>query len=195
MRWQRGRAACVPGSVALSQVASKRALEFGVSHRIEEIPVDTHVPPDLAGGDRNGQPADNSLLQELHFKLAELRDPAPGELAIEVFDSSDGLCLVALGGEMDMSNAADLPRRVDGHLNGIPCWMIVELSRLEFLDSCGIRELIRVARAVKETGGAFALAAPTPIVGRVLGITNLSEYMAVEGSLGAALAHVRPSMA
>lgn len=151
-----------------------------------------HVPPDLAGRARNGQPAHDSLVQELQARLAELREPVPGELAVEVFNSSDGLCLVALGGEMDMSNAAELARRVDGHLNGVPCGMIVELSRLEFLDSCGIRELIRVARAVKERGGAFALAAPTPIVGRVLGITSLSEYMAVEVSLEAALEHVRP---
>jgi anti-sigma B factor antagonist len=176
-------------------LGGERNLEFRSSHRLEEVPVDTPVSSDLAAHDHDGKPANDSLLHELHGRLAELGDPGPGELTIGLSDSREGLCVVALGGEMDMSNAAELTRRVDSHLNGEPCRMIVDLSRLEFLDSCGIRELIKVARAVKEGGGAFALAAPTPIVARVLAIGSLCEYMAVEPSLGAAFGHVRPDTA
>ncbi len=153
-----------------------------------------HVPPDPAGHDRDGQPGNVSLLEELQARVAELRDPSPGELVIGLHNS-DGVCVVALGGEMDMSNAAELTRMIESYLDGGPCRMIVELSRLEFLDSCGIRELITAARAVKAGGGSFALAAPTAIVARVLAITKLDEYMAVEASLAAALRQLRADTA
>jgi anti-sigma B factor antagonist len=153
--------------------------------------VDAHLPPDLAAHDGDGQPGHDLLLHALQARVAALADPGQGELVIGIYHAPGAVSVVVLGGEMDMSNAAQLTRRVDPQRDGGSQTVIIELSRLEFLDSCGIRELIVLARAVEETGGAFVLAAPTAIVARVLEITNLGEIMTVVASLADALEHVQ----
>jgi anti-sigma B factor antagonist len=117
--------------------------------------------------------------------------PSPGELRVAVSRPSNGLCVVSLSGEMDMSNASDLPRALRGNVG--PGRMIIELSRLTFMDSTGINQLVTISRTVKVAGGALVLAAPHPNLARLFEIVNLGELMPVATSLAAEIDLVPPT--
>ncbi len=95
------------------------------------------------------------------------------------------MCVLSLSGEMDLSNASELDRALDGNIG--PDRMIIELSRLTYMDSTGIKQLVGLSRTMKAAGGAIVLAAPHPNLARLFEIVNLGELMPVVASLEAAL--------
>lgn len=147
-------------------------------------------PSDLADHQSEGYSA-SELLRAVRARLAEI-DAAPmQELVVGVWRPREGLLMVALAGEMDMSNAAQFTSEVDRRLGPVPYQLVVELSRLTFIDSSGINQLVKVAKAVEASGGSFLLAGPTAAaVTRVFEIVKLSEFIAMAETLEDALARV-----
>lgn len=65
---------------------------------------------------------------------------------------------------------------------------IIDLSRLDDLDSTGLAGLISTLRAVRDTGGSIDLVASSNHVTQILELTALSRLFKVHRSLQAALA-------
>jgi anti-sigma B factor antagonist len=128
--------------------------------------------------------ASSFVLRPTRAQLAEV-EPAAGQLSVGVWRPSKDLCVFALSGEMDMSNASEFGRALGSHVGS--GWMIIELSRLRFMDASGIRQLVRLSRTVKAAGGAIVLAAPNPNLARLFEIVNLGEFVPVVASLEAAM--------
>ena len=84
-----------------------------------------------------------------------------------------------------MSNASELIRALGGNVGSGR--LIIELSRLTFMDSTGIKELVGLSRMVKAAGGVIVLAAPNSNLARLFEIVNLGEFMPVVASLEAAI--------
>jgi anti-anti-sigma factor len=128
------------------------------------------------------------LLQHVRARLAEV-DARPEGLVAGVWRPWDGLCVVALAGEMDTTRAPGLTRMLEGRLGPDPRRLIVELSRVRLVDSSGISQLITLVSAFTAAGGRTALAAPTPPVARAFERVKLSESALVVETLEAALTH------
>jgi anti-sigma B factor antagonist len=124
------------------------------------------------------------MLRVTQAHLAEV-EPAAGQLRVDVSRPSNDLCVLSLSGEMDMSNASELIRALGSHLGSGR--MIIELSRLTYMDSTGIKQLVGLSRTMKAAGGALVLAAPHPNLARLFEIVNLDELMPVVASLEAAI--------
>jgi anti-anti-sigma factor len=112
-------------------------------------------------------------------------EPAAGELRVGLSRPSNGVCVLSLSGEMDLSNASELVRALGGNVG--PGRTIIELSRLTYMDSTGIKQLVGLSRTMKAAGGALVLAAPHPNLARLFEIVNLDELMPVVASLEAAI--------
>jgi anti-sigma B factor antagonist len=112
-------------------------------------------------------------------------EPAAGQLGVDVSRPSNDLCVLSLSGEMDMSNASRLTGALGGSVG--PGRVIIELSRLTFMDSTGVKQLVGLSRTVKAAGGAIVLAAPHPNLARLFEIVNLGELIPVVASLEAAI--------
>jgi anti-anti-sigma factor len=112
-------------------------------------------------------------------------EPAAGELRVDVSRPSNDLCVLSLSGEMDMSNASELTGALGGNVGSGR--VIIEASRLTFMDSTGINQLVGLARTVKAAGGEMLLAAPHPNLARLFEIVNIDELMPVVASLEAAI--------
>ena len=82
-----------------------------------------------------------------------------------------GLAFVALSGELDLTNADDLVERLDELANG-DTPVVLDLSRLVFIDSAAIHCLFRVARERGPRGVAFVVE-PTAPVAATLEIVEL----------------------
>ena len=101
----------------------------------------------------------------------------------------DGHVVVALGGELDLADAAEVAAALAAAAGREPR-IIVDLTALEFIDCSGVAALARGRRHARQAGGDLLLAAPRQRVLRVLAITRLagefSVYASVEEAAGSA---------
>src|ERR1044071_9196159 len=98
-----------------------------------------------SNGDGSGASAAAALLRDVRARLTELDASPTTDLVVGIWKPSAELCVVALAGEMDLSNAAQITRELDGRLGPGPCRLVVELSRLTFMDSTGITQLVALS--------------------------------------------------
>jgi anti-anti-sigma factor len=99
----------------------------------------------------------------------------PGGFDVSVGELS-GAMLVAPRGELDIAGTARFDEAVDKALsNGRD--VVIDLRELSFIDSSGLRSLLRAARAASEGGTRLKILRGTGPVERALAITG------VEGEL------------
>jgi anti-anti-sigma factor len=114
--------------------------------------------------------------------------PVAAVAAFEVEQVQDGdpeVAVVAVAGELDLSNADDLVEQLGAAAAGRP--LAVDLSRVLFIDSAALHRLFGVAR---ESGfGRLALVAePNAPVARTLEIVQFHRAAIVATSVGEACA-------
>ena len=99
----------------------------------------------------------------------------------------DGTVVVELAGELDLYNAHTVRDALLGEAEKKPERLVVDLSRVTFIDSTGLGVLIE-ARTRLPNKRAFILASPGLETRRALEISGLDRHFAVHDSLDAALA-------
>lgn len=107
-------------------------------------------------------------------------DTSRDKPAFEVdVQSVGGRCVVVFRGELDMDATDDLWRCVDSvRSSGQP--VIVDLSGTTFMDSAGIKLLLRAYAAQGQVPEAVTLRAPTDAVTRVLEVTGVRDLFRIE---------------
>jgi anti-anti-sigma factor len=63
---------------------------------------------------------------------------------------------------------------------GDPTRLVVDLSAVQFMDSSGLGALIALQQQVADSGGEFALRAPSDAVRRVLDVTQTAPVFEVQ---------------
>jgi anti-anti-sigma factor len=84
---------------------------------------------------------------------------------------------VALHGEMDLSNAADVIDELAATVAGRPKALDVDLSDLIYSDSIGLSVLATTHYWCVDHGIAFRILNPNPFVEHLLGVTGISELL------------------
>jgi anti-anti-sigma factor len=93
----------------------------------------------------------------------------------------DGEVRLLLDGELDPHSAPLLLERVRGAVVWCPDGtLVLELGGVTFIDSSGIRVLIEAKQAMEAGGGRLELANATPVTRRLLQITGLDTFLAVQ---------------
>ena len=103
--------------------------------------------------------------------------------------AGDGHVVVALHGELDITGAAGAEAAITVLVARGQC-LVIDLSALDFLDSCSLSALKRVRARVRRGGGDLMLAAPQPLVRRLLALTGADDVFWVEASVDAAVAGI-----
>jgi anti-sigma B factor antagonist len=96
--------------------------------------------------------------------------------------------VVALVGEVDATNSDELDSLLDSVVQEHPLLLLVDLSGLGFMDSTGLRMLLRASRVLDQQGGVLALVAPQAAVARVLQLTKADQLLPVYDSVADAVA-------
>ena len=96
--------------------------------------------------------------------------------------------MVTLAGEVDATNAEQLHGALESVVREHPSLMLVDLSGLNFMDSTGLRMLLRASRALDRQGGVLGLVAPQASVARVLQLTKADQLIPVYDSVADAAA-------
>ena len=105
----------------------------------------------------------------------------------------DGAIVLAPAGRIDHASADDfqasLQPFLDGSRAGDPA-LVLDLQRLEYISSVGLRVLMMAARQVKSQAGRIVVAGLTPLVQEVFEISRFNlvfdVFENVEAALGAA---------
>jgi anti-anti-sigma factor len=89
----------------------------------------------------------------------------------------DGLHTLVLSGELDIAPAADLEARVFELCAGGASCMVIDLSRLTFMGSTGIRLILSAREICAQSGCEFFVVPGPPSVQRLFELTGLLDSL------------------
>ena len=121
-------------------------------------------------------------------------NPAPFEASAAQLD--DGIRVIAVRGELDLSTAPELEGPLDDAVAAGDVSVLVDLSDCEFIDSTGIALIVKawqeLDRSAEGNGeGRVVLCSRNDQVRRVLEITGLELSIPIHSSRDEALAALR----
>ena len=106
--------------------------------------------------------------------MAEL-DPAGQDLLVVQVREEDGIPVVCLSGELDITGIAQARAAIDAAMASHPGRVVLDASGLAYMDSSGIALLVWAARKTQE----LEVRNPSRVVNRLIEVTGLSEALRV----------------
>ena len=108
---------------------------------------------------------------------------------MEILDVSseerNGLVHVALVGELDLSSVAKVQEELRRVEASAPATVVVDLSKLTFLDSTGLRCIVTADERAREEGRRVVIVRGPDPVQRVFTITQLDDRLEMVDDAGA----------
>lgn len=98
------------------------------------------------------------------------------------FDPQGNVTRIALDGRLDAAGTAAIESQFAKHCAATPN-VIVDLSKVQFIASVGIRMLVAGAQAQSKIGGKLVLLNPDDMARRILKTTGIDQLMRVYNSL------------
>jgi anti-sigma B factor antagonist len=92
---------------------------------------------------------------------------------IEESELSDGAQLIALGGEVDLYTAPQVRERLDAAIETGTTRLVVDLSKVTFIDSTTLGVLVGGTKRLRPSGGRIAVVCDEPAITRIFEITGL----------------------
>lgn len=92
-------------------------------------------------------------------------------------DSDDGRALIALAGELDISSASRVEEELSSLQAQSPKLIVLDLRGLEFMDSTGLRLIVRADEAARAEGTRFVIVRGPEAVQRVFQIVGLEDRL------------------
>jgi anti-anti-sigma factor len=100
-------------------------------------------------------------------------------------EDRDGFVHVALMGELDLSTVAKVQEELRKLEAGSPPTLVLDLSKLTFLDSTGLRCIVTADERAREDGRRVVIVRGPDPVQRVFAITRLEERLEMVDDAGA----------
>jgi anti-sigma B factor antagonist len=101
----------------------------------------------------------------------------------------EGVAVVSIGGEIDLSTAPAFEAAIAGALGDDPPVLVIELSEVSFMASVGLRILAATHEKVSKSA-EVAIVANNPATSRPMQLTGLDKVMTLYPTLDAALTAV-----
>ena len=115
------------------------------------------------------QRVDDSPLFDVQLRLS------PDEESNGSCPSGATTCVVIVSGELDLATAPELDRILAKAIRSHCREVLVDMTRVEFIDAAGVGALVSGARGAVTAGAHFHLRAASPSVEKVLRLVGLDE--------------------
>lgn len=112
-------------------------------------------------------------------------------MPITVQDLDAGVTMVALSGRIDIAGTHEIDvklRSVSSSRNAV----VIDLARVEFIASMGLRSLVLAAKAIASRQGKVVLLSPKPEIEEVIRVSGIDSLMPVHDDAESAIGAVRP---
>ena len=106
------------------------------------------------------------------------------ELHVSELDKS--ITLIKLNGRLDITGVDQIETKFAAHCSGENARVIVDMAKVDYLASIGIRLLVTNAKSLKIRNGKMVLLRPTPDVMEVLEMTNIPAIIPIYSNLESA---------
>ena len=103
----------------------------------------------------------------------------------------DNVRVVAVRGEIHVSTAPELGRRLGEATDAEGSALLLDLSEVEFIDSTGLGVLLNAQRRARRRGQGMALVCFNPTVLRLFEVTRLDDTFDIFPTRAQALDHLR----
>jgi anti-sigma B factor antagonist len=111
-----------------------------------------------------------------------------GPAAFEVERLAEHIQLVAVSGELDLSNSAELRRRADSAVRSGGGAVVIDLSRVTHMDSTGLASLIEAHQLARGMQARLALVIGSEPVRRTVEVRGLDRLFTIFATRDEALA-------
>ena len=102
--------------------------------------------------------------------------------------ASNESSVIPLDGEIDLHVSPRVALSLNQALDKKPARLVVDLSRVSYIDSSGLAVLIDAMQGVEEYGGTFAIAAMQETVRSIFEIARLDQVFRIFPDVESALA-------
>jgi anti-sigma B factor antagonist len=135
---------------------------------------DERLSPDVTG-DHVADLVDRRLVEtDLEGQVGTGVEPAPTRFDVRRVDHPLGVVLI-LGGELDLTTGPVLQEQLD-HAVRSSAAVVIDLAGVAFIDSSGLRVLVRAEQELRAAGGQLVLLGGSRAVYRVFELTGLDRY-------------------
>ncbi len=100
----------------------------------------------------------------------------------------DGLCIIALSGEIDLACSPELREILGVHAKARRGALLLDFAGVEYVDSSGLATLVEYVKKVQSFGGRLALAEVSARVRTIFDLVRLSEIFPIYATLAEAKA-------
>lgn len=102
-------------------------------------------------------------------------------------EKTDQALVFGFTGQLDAYSDKQFSDFIAEHLQGVSLPLIIDLSRIDFIDSSGLGALVQLVKNSKESGNPFALVGNARVV-QTVKLVRLETFLNLQPSLEAALA-------
>jgi stage II sporulation protein AA (anti-sigma F factor antagonist) len=106
-------------------------------------------------------------------------------------ESAGDVVVAKLAGRLDSSSAPSAEEQLTRLIGSGTPRLAIDLSKLEYISSAGLRVLLLVARRVQQAHGKLALFGLTPSVHEVFSISGFNTIFTIRDDAAAAIDSVR----
>ncbi len=106
-------------------------------------------------------------------------------------DHAGEVAIVKLAGRLDSSAAQPAEESFARVLDGGTPRLAIDMSKLEYISSAGLRVLLVVAKKVQQAKGKMVLFGLVPHVREVFSVSGFDQIFAIQSDAAAAVAAVR----
>lgn len=96
--------------------------------------------------------------------------------------------IVRAEGELDLHTAPTLQAEVDAALEHNPPLIVIDLTKVDFMDSTGLSVIVATVAAMRERGGEVRVVTGADKITKVFTLTGVDQQVGLFGSLEEALA-------
>jgi len=100
------------------------------------------------------------------------------------FELEDGAFVLQIVGEININSLSDIRNKVDSFELSQYKKIVVDLTRVNFLDSSGMGYLVVLIKQAKVNQAEISLRNPSPLVKRMLSTIRIDRYVTIEGADG-----------
>ena len=108
-------------------------------------------------------------------------------MQLSMEELAGGITKVVLDGRLDIEGAQAIDLKMNV-IAGSKKAVLVDLQKVSFIGSMGLRALVAPARAIKGRGGKMVLFAPTELVESVLKSSSIDAMIPIHHEIQSALA-------
>lgn len=107
-------------------------------------------------------------------------------MELHVSELDKNITLIKLSGRLDITGVNQIETKFAAHCSGENARVIVDMAKVDYLASIGIRMLVTNAKSLKSRNGKIVILRPTQEVMDVLEMTNIPAIIPVYTNLESA---------